>query len=305
MTARTKIDVHVGTLSMEFSDNLVQFNIFEVMKHPTKDHSLFSLDIIDELEEAETDSNNLEEADTTFNNQKEAEIDSRSQSKAEADSGNPECKQIEVESDSGQPIPHSDRVGQPIPRSTIKFSPLHSPPTELKSLLDHLKYSYLNDHQHFPVIIANNLHWERHLTILDVVKKEVTKLLAARIIYPVLDNQWISPIQVVSKKFGMTVTHKDHIPLPFIDQVLERLAGKSHYCFLDGFFGYMQIHIALMDQYKTTFTCPFGTFAYTLCHSACATLRVRSKDDCMEVFMDDFTVYAKSFEACLENCLEC
>ncbi|RDX71679.1 hypothetical protein CR513_48956, partial [Mucuna pruriens] len=57
-------------------------------------------------------------------------------------------------------------------------------------------------------------------------------------------------------------TRKDHFPLPFINQVLERLTGKSHYCFLDGFYGYMQIHIA-SGQHKTTFTCPFGTFAYT------------------------------------------
>ncbi|RDX90315.1 hypothetical protein CR513_27845, partial [Mucuna pruriens] len=58
-------------------------------------------------------------------------------------------------------------------------------------------------------------------------------------------------------------TTKDHFPLPFIDQVLERLVGKSHYCFLDGFSRYMQIHIVPANQHKTTFTCPFGTFAYT------------------------------------------
>ncbi|RDX85029.1 hypothetical protein CR513_33837, partial [Mucuna pruriens] len=125
-----------------------------------------------------------------------------------------------------------------------------------------------------------------NLTILDVVKKKVTKLLATGIIYPISDSNWVSPVQVVPNKFGMTVmknqndelnnwrvcidykklnqaTYKDHFPLPFLDQVLEKLAGKSHYCFLDGYSGYMQIHIAPEDQYKTTFTCPFGTFAYT------------------------------------------
>ncbi|RDX82103.1 hypothetical protein CR513_37148, partial [Mucuna pruriens] len=51
ITARTKVDVHVGTLSMEFGDTLVQFNIFEAMKHPTEDHSLFRIDLIDELVE--------------------------------------------------------------------------------------------------------------------------------------------------------------------------------------------------------------------------------------------------------------
>ncbi|RDX74008.1 Retrovirus-related Pol polyprotein, partial [Mucuna pruriens] len=178
-------------------------------------------------------------------------------------------------------------------------------------------------------------------TLLDVVKKEDTKLLTIGIIYPISDSQWVSPVQVVPKKSGMTVmknqqdelvptriqnswrvcidyrrlnqaTRKDHFPLPFIDQMLEKLAGKSHYCFLDGFSGYMQIHIALEDQHKTTFTCPFGTFAYTrmpfgLCNAPstfqCCMTSIFSNllQECMEVFMDDFTVYADSFEACLSN----
>ncbi|RDX67969.1 Retrovirus-related Pol polyprotein, partial [Mucuna pruriens] len=180
-----------------------------------------------------------------------------------------------------------------------------------------------------------------NLTLLDVVKKEVTKLFAAGIIYPISDSQWVSPVQVVPKKFGMTVvknqhdklvptrirnswrvcidyrslnqaTRKDHFPLPFIDQVLEKLARKSHYCFLDGFSGYMQIHIAPEDQHKTTFTCPFGTFAYTripfgMCNALSTFQRCMTSifsdllQDCMEVFMDDFPVYADSFEACLNN----
>ncbi|GKD27989.1 reverse transcriptase domain-containing protein [Tanacetum coccineum] len=57
-------------------------------------------------------------------------------------------------------------------------------------------------------------------------------------------------------------TRKDHFPLPFIDQMLERLAGHEYYCFLDGFSVSFQIPIALEDQEKTTFTCPYGTFAY-------------------------------------------
>ncbi|GJX92147.1 reverse transcriptase domain-containing protein [Tanacetum coccineum] len=57
-------------------------------------------------------------------------------------------------------------------------------------------------------------------------------------------------------------TRKDHFPLPFMDQMLERLAGNEYYCFLDGFSGYFQIPIDPKDQEKTTFTCPYGTFAY-------------------------------------------
>ncbi|RDX86789.1 Retrovirus-related Pol polyprotein from transposon 17.6, partial [Mucuna pruriens] len=169
-------------------------------------------------------------------------------------------------------------------------------------------------------------------TILDMVKKEVTKLLAIEIIYPISDSQWVSLVQVVPKKSGMIVmknqhdelrvcidyrrlnqeTHKDHFPLPFIDQVLEKLAGKSHYCFLDGFFGYMQIHIAREDQYKTTFTCPFGTFVYSRMpfdlSNAPSTFQHRMisifsemLQDCMEVIMDNFIVYADSFDACLSH----
>ncbi|RDX94500.1 Retrovirus-related Pol polyprotein from transposon 17.6, partial [Mucuna pruriens] len=96
------------------------------------------------------------------------------------------------------------------------------------------------------------------------------------------------------------------------EQLAKKLAGKSHYCFLDGFFGYMQIHIALVDQHKTTFTCPFGTFAYTwmpfgLCNASSTFHRCMISifsdllEDCMEFFMDDFTMYAELFDACLEN----
>ncbi|RVW37073.1 Retrovirus-related Pol polyprotein from transposon 17.6 [Vitis vinifera] len=125
----------------------------------------------------------------------------------------------------------------------------------------------------------------------EVVRAEVLKLLQAGIIYPISDSPWVSPTQVVPKKSGITVvqnekgeeittrltsgwrvcidyrklnavTRKDHFPLPFIDQVLERVSGHPFYCFLDGYSGYFQIEIDLADQEKTTFTCPFGTFAY-------------------------------------------
>jgi hypothetical protein len=110
----------------------------------------------------------------------------------------------------------------------------------------------------------------------EVVKKEVLKLLDVGIIYPISDSQWVSPVQVVPKKSGITVvkneneeliptrittgwrvcidyrrlnkvTRKDHFPLPFIDQMLERLAYHSYYCFLDGYSGYNQIAIAPED----------------------------------------------------------
>ena len=102
------------------------------------------------------------------------------------------------------------------------------------------------------------------------------------------------------------------LPLPFIDQMLERLAGHSHYCFLDGYSGYNQIPIAPEDQEKTTFTCPYGTYAYRrmpfgLCNAPATFQRCMLSifsdmvERCIEVFMDDFSVYGSSFDSCLEN----
>ena len=124
-----------------------------------------------------------------------------------------------------------------------------------------------------------------------MVRVEIVKLLDNGIIYPISDSQWVSSVHTVPKKSDFIViendkkelvqtrlpikirvcidyrklnaaTHKDHFPLLFIDQMLERLVGHEYYCFLDGYSGYNQIPIALEDQEKTTFTCPFGTFAY-------------------------------------------
>jgi hypothetical protein len=56
-------------------------------------------------------------------------------------------------------------------------------------------------------------------------------------------------------------TKKDHFPLAFIDEMLERLANHAYFCFLGGYSGFMQVPIDPDNQHKTTFTCPYGTFA--------------------------------------------
>ncbi|GJW18207.1 reverse transcriptase domain-containing protein [Tanacetum coccineum] len=177
--------------------------------------------------------------------------------------------------------------------------------------------------------------------IHDVIKKEVEKLLDAGLIYPISDSPWVSPVHCVPKKGGMTVvkndendliptrlvtgwrvcidyrklneaTRKDHFPLPFMDQMLERLAGNQFYCFLDGFSGYFQIPIDPKDQEKTTFTCPYGTFAYRrmpfgLCNAPGTFQRCMMAifhdmiEKTMEVFMDDFSVFGDSFSTCLSH----
>ena len=109
-----------------------------------------------------------------------------------------------------------------------------------------------------------------------------------------------------------TTTRKDHFLLPFIDQMLDRLAGHPHFCFLDGYSGYNQIAIAPEDQEKTTFTCPYGTFVFRripfgLCNAPATFQRCMMSmfsdlvEEVMEIFVDDFTVYGSSFEHCLNN----
>ena len=106
-----------------------------------------------------------------------------------------------------------------------------------------------------------------------------------------------------------TTTRKDHFSVPFIDQMLGRPASHSHYCFLDGYSGYNQIAITPEYQEKTTFTCPYGTYAFRrmpfgLCNAPTTFQRCMMSifsEEIMEIFMDDFSVYGSNFESCLEN----
>ncbi|XP_060969691.1 uncharacterized protein LOC133036929 [Cannabis sativa] len=91
----------------------------------------------------------------------------------------------------------------------------------------------------------------------EVVRKEVIKWLDAGVAYPIFDSKWVSPVQVVPKKGGMTVIKNEKNELIPTRTVTDRLAEQEYYCFLDGYSGYHQIAIALEDQEKTTFTCPY------------------------------------------------
>nr|GEU35239.1 DNA-directed DNA polymerase [Tanacetum cinerariifolium] len=155
-----------------------------------------------------------------------------------------------------------------------------------------------------------------NLKIHDVIKKKVIKLLDTRLIYPIFDSTWVSPVHCVPKKGDYRklndVTRKDNFPFPFMEQILERLAGNEYYYFLDGFSRYFQIPIDPKDQEKTTFTCPYGTFAYRcmpfgLCNALGTFQRCMMAifydmiEETMEVFMDDFSVFGDSFSYCLSH----
>nr|XP_028949386.1 uncharacterized protein LOC114821442 [Malus domestica] len=214
-TAHTKIDVYDGTLTMEIDGEIVKFRIFNVMR------------IVNE------------------------------------------------------------GVGQDTLEKAPKF--------ELKPIPEHLKYAFLGEDETLPVIISSQLTAEEgeklirvlkdHKTaiawsiadikginpatcmhrilledgakptreaqrrlnplMMEVVKKEVIKLLDVGIIYPISDSKWVSPIQVVLKRSEVTVVKNEASEL-----VPTRVQNS------------WRIAVAPEDQEKTTFTCPFGTFAY-------------------------------------------
>ncbi|GJZ34646.1 reverse transcriptase domain-containing protein [Tanacetum coccineum] len=145
--------------------------------------------------------------------------------------------------------------------------------------------------------------------IHEVIKQEVIKLLDAGLIYPISDSPW--RVCIDYRKLN-DETRKDHFPLPFMDQMLGRLARNEYYCFLDGFSGYFQIPIDPLDQENTTFACPYRTFAYRrmpfgLCNAPGTFQRCMVAifhdmiEKTMEVFMDDFSVFGDSFSSCLSH----
>ncbi|GJW62681.1 reverse transcriptase domain-containing protein [Tanacetum coccineum] len=222
---------------------------------------------------------------------------------------------------------------------------MNPPELKLKDLLSHLEYAFLEDTNKLPVIIAKDLKddekarllkvlkshkraiaWKivdikgidpqfcTHKILMDddfkpavqhqrkvnpkiheVIKKEVFKLLDVELIYPISDSPWVSPVYCVPKKGGMTVVENEDNEL-----IPTRLVTG------------WRIPIDLQDQEKTTFTCPYRTFAYRrmpfgLCNTPGTFQRCMMAifhdmiEETMEVFMDDFSVFEDSFSSCLSH----
>ncbi|XP_038685730.1 uncharacterized protein LOC119985512 [Tripterygium wilfordii] len=292
-TARTKIDVYEGTLSMEIQGEKIGFRIFEAMRYPCDDQSCFSIDTFDYLVQDTFDTSMGDDSLKTV-----------------LELGLLPCQQSAITMTNQEAIwceelESSVAALEALPQIQANLS-VEDEDKLIRVLREHrtvIGWSIADIKGISPTTCMHRILLEegskptresqRRLNppMMEVVKKEVLKLLDAGMIYPISDSKWVSPVQVVPKRSGITVvknkdnelvpqrlqtgwrvcidyrklnntTRKDHFPLPFIDQMLERLAGHAYYCFLDGYLGYNQIVIAPEDQEKTTFTCPFGTFAY-------------------------------------------
>ncbi|RDX97888.1 hypothetical protein CR513_19289, partial [Mucuna pruriens] len=223
-----KIDVHAKILSMEFDDNMVQFNIFEAMKNPIENHSIFGIDVIDyiglfEFSNLVSVADVLEFSDfadvSNFTNSADFDCTCK---------GGKECSScVEV-----------------VEVATSESS------LELKPLLEHLKYAYLEHDQKLPVIISNNLQPEQEERLLQ----GLILLYACRGYYWRRKPDQLGSHRVVHKKSGMTVMKNQN------DELVPTRIQNSCFGEADK---YMNIHITPTDQHKTTFTYLFGTFAYT------------------------------------------
>ncbi|RVW18505.1 Retrovirus-related Pol polyprotein from transposon 17.6 [Vitis vinifera] len=201
----------------------------------------------------------------------------------------------------------------------------------LKPLPTELKYAYLEENKQSPVVISSSFTTTQEDYLLEILRrckkaiewkisdlKGIGSLVCTHHIYmeeearpvrhPQKDSPWVSPTQVVPKKSGIIVVQNDKG-----EEVSTCLtSGHPFYCFLDGYSGYFQIEIAVEDHEKTTFTCPFGTYAYRrmpfgLCNALATFQRGMLSifsdmvERIMEVVMDDITVYGNVFDECLVN----
>ncbi|GJV86862.1 reverse transcriptase domain-containing protein [Tanacetum coccineum] len=340
-TADAVIQVKQKQLNLRVGTERMIFNIDSAMKHSySNDDTCFSIDVIDEILEEDFDAL-LDEGSkilhsiegTLLEEEIFAEFDefmamtADENSDSESDTEDPPFEKITINTE-----------------YKIKTS-IEEPPTDLKlkPLPDNLEYVFLEEPYFLTVIISSQLSKEKKNKLISVTQASL-RLENNRyscIIYPIADSHWVSPIHCVPKKGGITVvtnkndelvptrtitgwrvcidyrklneaTAKDHFPLPFMDQMLERLAGNKYFCFLDGFFEYFQIPIDPNDQEKTTFTCPFGTYAYRrmpfgLCNAPVTFQRCMLAifhdmiEESVEVFIDDFSVFGNSFDTCLNN----
>ena len=204
-TARTKIDVYDGTLSMEFEDQNISFNIFKAMRYPEDANSCFSIDILDHLVQDAFEANVGDDVlkivlEKSFQ-QQERPVASHTptgrRDGSEAETWDADWVQNEtdlqeilaaLEARPALPGKFSGLIPLPISDKALVSSVVQAPTLELKPLPDHLKYAYLGEEETLPVIIAANHSMQEEDKLLRVLRKHKTA-----IAWGIADIQGISP----------------------------------------------------------------------------------------------------------------
>nr|GEU67568.1 DNA-directed DNA polymerase [Tanacetum cinerariifolium] len=275
---RALIDVYGEELTLRVNDEAITFKVGQTSKYSYNDvESINRIDVIDVACEEYVQEIPLGIDDTDLDLEGDIRL----------------LEELLNNDPSLSPLPPKEFNVEEI--KTVKYSIDEPPELKLKELPSHLEYAFLEGTDKLPVIISKELKDEEKSTLLKVLKSH-----KRAIAWKISDSKGIDPRFGTHKILmeddfkpagGMTVveneeneliptrlvtswrvcidyrklndaTQKDHFPLPFMDQMLERLVRNEFYCFLDGFSAYFQIPIDPQDQEKTTFTCPYGTFAY-------------------------------------------
>ncbi|XP_052622464.1 uncharacterized protein LOC128127806 [Lactuca sativa] len=252
-TARTKIDVYDGTLSMEFDGEVINFNIYDAMHYPDDVSTLNFIDVIEPLSAEYFEIANRESLALVLHRYLSINV---AQVILENYVVDREVQEMAAHMDQQRKLRYGTQTLKlPISNSKLFPSVVKAPILELKTLPEHQKYAYLEKKETLPVIISNKLSEKEELelirilkeyksairwTIADITglslslymhkilieedykpsreaqcrlnppmmevdKKEVMKLLDVGMIYPISDSKWVSPVQVVPKKAGLTV----------------------------------------------------------------------------------------------------
>ncbi|GAU37119.1 hypothetical protein TSUD_278700 [Trifolium subterraneum] len=275
-TGRTLIDVDMGELMLRTDGEEIMFNVIEAMKRHDEEPECVRVDVIEEVvEDVHVEEQPSPPLERVIVNSIE-EVEEECEEEIELCVRQLEANHVDAN-------PKFEEVLSETKEEVIQEENAKAP--ELKELPSHLKYLFLGDDgSNRRLSLALSLAWKKpsptlcmhkikledeykpvvqpqrrlNPTMNEVVKKEVLKLLEARMIYPISDSEWVSPVHVVQKKGGMTVvknekneliptrtvtgwrmcidyrrlnttTRKDHFPLPFMDQILERFAGQEYY----------------------------------------------------------------------------
>ncbi|XP_062093785.1 uncharacterized protein LOC133799807 [Humulus lupulus] len=282
VTGRTLIDVQKGELTMRVQDEKVTFNVFKAMRFPDEVEECSVVSMVDSLASRELETSNVgDPLERLLLFDSHSEEDEEEYLAWEFKTPKPsieEPPELEL-----KVLPSHLRYAYLGPSSTlpviISAELNHDQEEKLLEVLRKFKkaigWTIADIRGISPSLCMHKILLEdsekssvegqRRLNPImkEVVKKEIIKWLDAGIIYPISDSSWVSPVQCVPKKGGITVvknedneliptrtvtgwricmdyrklnkaTRKDHFPLPFIDQMLDRLVGREYYCFLDG-----------------------------------------------------------------------
>ncbi|XP_073153563.1 uncharacterized protein [Henckelia pumila] len=234
-TSMNKIEVHSGTLTMEFDGEVVKFNIYDAMRFSNSDDCVYSVDILDYLAQEYSEHAGKYELEVVIIAPIHQDEDGVGRSKEAQE-------KIENILNSAPELPQSGNLAYlslPISNTQRLPSILQAPVVELETLPKHLKYVFLGERETLSVIISNSLEAEQEDKLVEVLKEHKTA-----IGWTIADIKGISPSTCMHRILMEEGANPLRQPQIKLNPPM------------------MEIAIALEDQEKTTFTCPFGTFAY-------------------------------------------